>query len=1090
MGDGTPTDAVPDAVPPTRTDQWPRTRRDRARGQELPPSRLRRLRADPEAPTRVRVDPEAPTRVRVDPEAPTRVRVDPEAPTRVKPRAATPPTQTRRAAPSRGGHFGGAFPAALLNRYEPNQVAGSGTEGTVWQVRRLDGGGDAAVKVTRTGQAMDTELLDHLRDEAYLRHVPRIVDYGQVEHAGTGCDWVAMEYLPVTLADRIAELSRAGRHTDPRATDPIVRELVAMLDFWQRRVARNPVDFKPANILVRPGAGPGQFVIADFGGVAKLTASRSFSPEMQVTVAYMAPEQLAGSNHPAGPWWGLGNVLYELFTGRPRYLDQDGLLLSDEVLQYDLVFNEEVDLSAVTDPRRRLLLQGLFTRNPAHRWQAHQVRAWLDGASPAVVRTQAPAGAAGSGHAHRPVTFLGDPYHAPSVLAWTMLNRSGEAAEWLVDGGARRLLSWLQDDVRDTLFDLHHLREVDRARGTGRARAAALAVLAFGAAFAPSAVPHYRERPVDAAGLTRIGTEPDVVAVLDDLLAASVPAVAARYDCDHPECSGEHCGRLLALVRVPQVVAETDRAARELGGGGRTGDGLTVDERAHAYRLAIWLTVQPEEHARLLARLSPLPAALYRLPLSGRVAAMTAVVAAVLVDAVAKAWGAVRRRPADDVRRRWSALRRRAVGADLATVHGCAALIAAEALRGRRTAGGRPSANGQAGRAGRSGTPGANRWAAAGRTGRPRPWRAWAAAWWTNSGTAVPRQVAAALLVLVALALVLWTGALARISVDAGNQLKLLPNSLFGGPLRTAGEHAARMTTPQLGAALAAALTLVAFPARVGRGTLVLAAAGAGAIGYLRLGPPMTVLKPPPALADRVVTFEGGMGSWAGVAATAGVVLALVLIERATRLLGPVHAARRRTVAQWRGIADGRGAATSRTTAVAVAAASWPRPAAASWRAGAPGARDRAVFALGSTAVLVVLLWATVEVRLAAVGHHRTPASWGTGQTGAVYQAGFTLLLAAVSAAAALAGPRTARRLFVLWILGTLLLGAWPTALGPMEALRIPVAEPFYRAIAGLWGHGAFWAAVLIALPLVCLGVQRTVGRTAARAAVRTAGGR
>jgi hypothetical protein len=190
-------------------------------------------------------------------------------------------------------------------------------------------------------------------------------------------------------------------------------------------------------------------------------------------------------------------------------------------------------------------------------------------------------------------------------------------------------------------------------------------------------------------------------------------------------------------------------------------------------------------------------------------------------------------------------------------------------------------------------------------------------------------------------------------------------------------------------------------------------------------------------------------------------------------------------VAQSRSIADGRAAPAA--SAVAAAVVSWPRPAAASWRAGAAGARDRAAFALGSTAVLVVLLWAAVEVRLAATGHHRTPASWGTGQTGAVYQAGFTLLLAAVSTAAALAGPRTARRLFVLWIPATLLLGAWPTALGPMEALRIPVAEPLYRGIAEWWGHSAFWAAVLIALPLVCLGVQRTVARTAARPAGRTA---
>ncbi|MFI5643837.1 hypothetical protein [Kitasatospora sp. NPDC051705] len=1061
---------------PTGTGTGPRTRVDRRPwggredGAPDPPTRLGRFRTPPDAPTRV-----------------------------TPPRGATPPTVTRRPAPARGGHFGGAFPAALLNRYEPYEVAGSGTEGTVWHVRRTDGGGDAAVKVTRAGQGMDAELLEHLRDPAHRRHVPEIVDYGQVEHAGVGCAWVAMEYLPVTLADHVAELHRQGRHTDGRETDRIVRELVDMLDFWQRRIERNPVDFKPSNILVRPGgAGPGEFVIADFGGIARLTASRSFTPEMQVTVAYMAPEQLAGANHPAGPWWGLGNVLYELYSGRPHYLDADGLLVSDEVLQYDLVFGEGTDLSAVADPRRLLLLQGLLTRNPAHRWRAPQVTRWLAGESPVVVRPQRPAPGPGGGPAHRPVTFLGDPYHAPSVLARSMLNRSGEAAEWLVDGGAQQLLAWLRDEVRDTLFDLHYLRAVDTARGARRAAAAALAVLAFGAAFAPSAVPVYRERPVDADGLTRIAAGPDGVAFVDELLAASAPAVAARYDCDHAECSGEHCGRLLGLGRVPQVVAEADRAAHELGGGRRSGDGLGADERAEAYRLAVWLTVQPQEHARLLARLSPLPGALHRLPLPGRLSVLLAVVAAAVADAVLAAWTAVRGGRADDVRRRWSLLRRRAVAADPGEVSGCAALVAAEALRARRGTVG----------AGAPGPAGATeRGAAATRTGgATRTDRAAAAArrirdraaprvraWWADARSGLPRRAAAALLLLVALALLLWAGALARLSVDAGNQLKVFPNSLFGGHLRTAGDHAARSVAPQLGAALAAALILVAFPARVGRGTVALVAAGAAAIGYLRLGPPMTVLKPPPAVVDRVVTFEGGMGSWAGVAATVGVVLALVLAERATRLMRAARTARD----DGAGRAPGRaprpsgatGGATGRATGGAASGAprgaggggggAAGRPAASrDWRPGPAGVRDRVRFALGGTVVLVLLLGSAVEVRLAAVGHHTTPASWGTGQVGAAYQAGFTLLLAAVSIASTLARARTARWLFALWVLGTLLLGALPPPLGPMEALRIPVAGPLYRSVAELWGHGAFWAAVLVALPLACLGIQRAVLRT------------
>ncbi|MFG3053458.1 hypothetical protein ACGFZP_21260 [Kitasatospora sp. NPDC048239] len=1000
-----------------------------------------------------------------------RTRVDPDAPTRVKPQH-PPQTVTRGPAPGRGGHFGGAFPAALLDRYEPYGVAGSGTEGTVWHVRRTDGGGEAAVKVAAPGQGMDAELLEHLRNDDYRRHVPQILGHGRIEHAGAGCDWVAMEYLPTTLADHIADLRREGRHTEEQRIARIVGELVALLDFWQQRIRRTPVDFKPANILVRPDGGPGEFVIADFGGVARL--SRNFSTEMQVTIPYMAPEQLAGTNHPAGPWWALGNVLYELFTGRPRYLGADGLLVSDEVLQYDLVMGEEVDLRAVTDPRQLLLLQGLFTRNPAQRWTAGQVRAWLGGGSPEVAR---PAGGyAGGGYAgapaHRPITFLGDPYHDPSVLARAMLGRSADAAHWLAGGGgAVRLLAWLRDEVQDTVFDLHYLRDVDLTRGAKRAGAASLAVLALGAAFAPGATPYYGDRPVDAAGIVRITSAPDALAFIDELVAASAPAIAARYDCDHPECSGEHCGRLLALAQLPEVLAEVERAAQALGGGRRTGRGsaagrgsegvggaLSADEQADAHRRAVRLAVDPREHAPLVAELSPLPAALHRLPvpaavsayLPARLSATVAAVAAAVVEAALAVRAAVRRTDPDTVRRRWSALRRRAVRCTPDSAAGRAALVAAAVLRTRAVRAADPA------------DPGG---------GEAPAWRPWAHAWWVNARTGLPRRAAAALLMLIALSLMLWSGAVWRLAIDAGTKLEILPNGDFGGPLRTAGERAAHQVVWQLGAALAAALTAALFPARVGRGTLALTAAAAFAIGYLRLGPPMTVLRPPQALADRVVVFEGGMGSWAGVAATLAVVLALVLVERsATNLLKPAHDARERTVRTW-----GRLATRRRPP---VAGRTGPARDARQWRPGPRGLRDRALFALGATLVLVVLLWGAVEVRLAATGHHPTAASWGTGRTGAAYQAGFVVLLATVSVLSALATPRTARRLFVAWLPATLLLGAWPPPLGPLEAVRIPVAGPWFESVAELWGHSAFWAALLVALPVAAYGILRTLRRT------------
>lgn len=316
-----------------------------------------------------------------------------------------------------------------------------------------------------------------------------------------------MEYL-LTLADHVAALRGQGRLGRRGESERIIRELVDLLEFWQVRIKRNPVDFKPANILVRQGGRNGgsatEFVVADFGGVAKLTASRRFSTDMQVTVAYMAPEQLAGSNDPAGPWWALGTILYEVFTGASRYRRADGGLVSDEALQFRLVMDDEVDLAAVPDERHRLLLQGLFTKDPADRWTAPQVRAWLNGESPEVVRSRVapppPAPTPPPGPKHRPIAFRGEDFHEPAALAEALLKRSADGAAWLVSGGARRLRDWLRDEVKDTVLDLHYLKDVDRGTSAEKSAAASRAVLALGAAFTPR-----RSRTCGTAGWTRPG---------------------------------------------------------------------------------------------------------------------------------------------------------------------------------------------------------------------------------------------------------------------------------------------------------------------------------------------------------------------------------------------------------------------------------------------------------------------------------------------------------------------------------------------------------------------------------------------------------
>ncbi|MFF1907935.1 hypothetical protein [Kitasatospora sp. NPDC058218] len=954
----------------------------------------------------------------------------PDARTRRQPPAPAPSSAPAGGGAGTGGTAAeatGGFPPALLDRFLPYGVAGSGSEGTVWHAARTDGGGDAAVKVGNPGVRADTELLEHLSDPAFHRHVPEVLGHGRVEHAGVLLDWMAMEYLPVTLADHVASLRTRGRLGRPGETERIVRELVALLDFWQSEVRRNPVDFKPANILVRR-AGRGrsaaaEFVVADFGGVAKLTASRRFSPDMQVTVAYMAPEQLAGQNHRAGPWWALGTILFELFTGRTRFHREDGGLISDEALQQRLVIDAEVDLAPVTDERRRLLLQGLFTKDPADRWTAVQVREWLGGGSPEVVRSRvADPVAAPAGPAHEPIVFGAQEFHDPVMLAVALLARSVEAAAWLENGGARRLRDWLRDEVKDNPLEPERLAAVERARPADRTKAAALAVLAVGAVFAPEAVPAYRGRPIDTAGLARLADDGAGADFVRELVAAGAPALAARFHCGHPDCAQGNCARLRALTELDTVLNAVDREARALGGG--SGDSrLSAEERTTARRLALLLTVQPRQRRTLVGRFSPLPPALGGLPAGVHTASAAA------TDAAAAVRGRARRTARSGFRRNWSALRRRALAADPGTTDGRAVLVAAAVLhvRSLRAAG---TDKGRRGGAQKVRT-------------RTR---------WTAARRALPRRALAAVLLTVALAPVLWSGAVWRLAVDAGAGAAVLPNGVFGGPLKTAGELAARQTVGQLGAMLAVAAAVAGFPARIGRRVLALVVAAVFAIGYLRLGPPMTVLRPPQEVVDRVVLFEGGLGSWAGIASVAAVLMALVLNNRAdTWLLTPAREAEEQAAGDRRRLADrrqrrGNGAPQR-------------------WRTGRDGGRDRLLFVLGATLALTALLWAAVEIRLAVTEQHPTPESWGTGRSGAAYQAGFLLLLAVLSGLAATAAPRAARRLFGLWALGTVVLGAWPPPLGPLEALRIPVLEGWFGSLAQLWGHAAFWAAVLVALP-------------------------
>jgi hypothetical protein len=444
------------------------------------------------------------------------------------------------------------FPDQLLDRFTPLECRGYGTEGAVWRCRTAGDGTEVAVKVHWVGRPMHAELLEHLRNPAFRRHVPEIHEHGTVVTPHGEVAWVAMEYLATTLGELVGAdgvgLARAGE---------LVAELAAALDFWQRTVARNPLDFKPDNLMIRPGS-PGQIVIADFGGVSAFTASQQQGGTIMAAVAYSPPEEVWQEKRSPWPWWSLGEIVYLLVTGHTRFQRPDGAMLPDQVI-LRIRHVGELALDTVPDPRWQLLIQGLLTRDPYDRWTYEEVTAWLAGESPPVVA----AAARNLPKAHRPITFAdGRTFTDPGSLAAAMLDSWRAAEDWLSSTGRQELLDWLTKEELDRRFDTSHLRGLG-----GDSTRLHKAVLAFGAAFAPGVTPRMRGQAVDADGLTALLSGGGRgFAEARALLQAQVLGLAAGYRCRHGRCAGDRCTVLdRAAADLTGLVSDVENAIAAIG---------------------------------------------------------------------------------------------------------------------------------------------------------------------------------------------------------------------------------------------------------------------------------------------------------------------------------------------------------------------------------------------------------------------------------------------------------------------------------------------------------------------------------------------
>ncbi|KCZ53564.1 hypothetical protein HY29_16985 [Hyphomonas beringensis] len=214
---------------------------------------------------------------------------------------------------------GGATPAGLvllspgdmIGNWRVEAFLGAGGMGEVYRVDRADGHYSQTGALKRIAHA-DREAFEHFSRErqvlARLEHpnIARLIDGGVAED---GTPFLVMEMIEgETLAEHAV---REGLSREAILT-AFLNVCEALSHAHGRLVLHR--DIKPSNVMV---TREGVVKVIDFG-VAGLVDERSSPVRAPMTLAYAAPEQLAGeAASVASDVFGLGATLHELLTGEP-----------------------------------------------------------------------------------------------------------------------------------------------------------------------------------------------------------------------------------------------------------------------------------------------------------------------------------------------------------------------------------------------------------------------------------------------------------------------------------------------------------------------------------------------------------------------------------------------------------------------------------------------------------------------------------------------------------------------------------------------------------------------------------------------------
>ena len=217
----------------------------------------------------------------------------------------------------------------LADRYVIEARIGEGGFGRVYRAFDNQLQRHVAIKTGRTDRAKSSDQADQLLQEA--RRAAKLRHSGIVTVHDVGCHDGAIFFVSELIeGHNLAELI-ATKCPSPTIASRIVAEIAESLQFAHEQGFIHR-DIKPANILLDQ---QGRALITDFGIAATVDQIDQGDGVSSGTLAYMAPEQIAGQIHLLGPrtdLYALGVIMYELLTGAHPFPAGTPTALREQIL--------------------------------------------------------------------------------------------------------------------------------------------------------------------------------------------------------------------------------------------------------------------------------------------------------------------------------------------------------------------------------------------------------------------------------------------------------------------------------------------------------------------------------------------------------------------------------------------------------------------------------------------------------------------------------------------------------------------------------------------------------------------------------------